>query len=331
MNTNRFALLFLFVHAVWLCGAAPALAQQDTSPTQNQIFPLKSAIAADVAQVLRAVYGDLVKMKIAVDERTNSVIVTGPPAALTDLAKIIQTIDVNTAATGDDNSETAVFSLQRIDADQKLIEMLQTLLPNAKAGRFVVDPGRKLVLFKGPPALRNSIQMLIDRIEREAAPPAPPARGMQVRLLWLVGGKLAKGESVIPSAAFSELTEDLKRLHLDPMRIAGHTLVQVTPDNVFTVSGETELEGPCILKSSGKIRVAVDGTVILTLSATVTQARGPSTARLCDLQTEMGVPPGKLVLAGAAPVHGEPTAFIVHIVEAGVAPPPKKAVQKRPR
>jgi hypothetical protein len=47
-------------------------------------------------------------------------------------------------------------------------------------------------------------------------------------------------------------------------------------------------------------------------------------ARLCDLQTELHIPLGKLVVVGAAPLLGEPIAFLVQVVEPGAPKPPAK-------
>jgi hypothetical protein len=281
------------------------------------ITTMKNARATDAARVLRDLYRDQASIKLGVDDKSNSLIVAASPAILTEVAKILQTLDDAAARVVDDNHEFYVIRLRNLEADQKLLDALRMLLPNAKAGRFVLDPGRKLLLVQGPPWLQKAVETALLQIE--AAAPVPAAKGLQVRLLWLVGGKLVEGDGGIPASVFQDVADDLKKLALNPTRIAGNTLVHVTAGARFTISGSAVADGPYVVKFSGKAGTAPDGMVELAIEAVVMAAGDGGSARLCELQTELRVPAGKMVVVGSAPVRGEPTAFIVHVAEVGSA------------
>ncbi len=319
--------------AGWLAaGCRFGAAQGEAPAAQTQVMPLKYARATELKPVLSPLYRDTAGVLLGVDERTNTLIVSAAPAVLAEIAKLVRTLDAAAGSAPDDRNDFYVLPLKQLEPDQKLVEALQLLIPNAKAGRFIVDPGAKLLLVQGPPALERAVKDLLMRLELAGTPPPLAGKGLQVRLLCLVGGKLAKGDSM-PAAVFADLADELKLLRLDPMRIAAQTLVQVTPAAAFAVSGGATLDGACVVKFSGKVRNLNDGTFGLDVTVTAVEAGKGASARLCDLQTELRVPLGKLVLLGSAPVRGEPTAFLVQVAEAGAAKLPEKkaAVTVKPR
>jgi hypothetical protein len=317
----------LVLLTAWLLTAIPAAAQEEGPAKKSQVIQLKYANAADVAEVLKEAFGDKRLLGIAVDDHKNSVFVSGSPLDVASAAKLIQVIDV--AGVPHQSLDFYVVRLRGVEPDKNLQEALRLLSPNPGMGRFVIDPGRKLLIVQGTPQYRKAVEMMVMQLEAEAAPHGADGKGLQVRVLWIVGGKFTKGESAVPAGAFGDIGEDLKLLGLNPMRVAAHTLVQVTPGTPFEVSGGAVLDGPCTVKVTGKVTSPHDGTVGLDVSAAVVLGGEGTTipTRLCDLRTELRVPVGKLVMVGATPVHGEPTAFAIQVTEPGPGklPPPKKA------
>jgi Bacterial type II/III secretion system short domain len=321
MNTLRclpVCVCAALVSAGWLLTAAPALAQRDNGATKTHVIRLKNARAAEAIKVLRDLYRDKAVVSLSADDRTNSLIVSASPDVVPEIARLIQVLDDAAAQVPDESHDFLVVRLRGIEPDKKLVEALQLLLPNAKAGRFIVDPGRKLLLVQGSPALHKAVQALLTRIEMESMPSSAADNGLQVRLLWLVGGKLAKADGV-PVGAFADLADDLKKLGLDPFRFGAHALVHATPAAPFTVTGSAAIEGASLVKLTGKLAAPQDGMVGLELTVAVMQAAEGSSVRLCDLQTEVRVPLGKMVVVGAAPVRGEPSVFIVQVIDPGAA------------
>jgi Bacterial type II/III secretion system short domain len=339
MNPQRalpWCVSLLLVHAAVFLAAAPAAAQADPAPVKTQVIQLRDLNAMRAAQLLRTMFCARPEgVTIAVDEQSNTVAISAAPAVLAEAAKLLDALGVAAASAPEESRDITVIPLHRVNADEMLYDSLQMLLPSSKAGRIALDPGRKLVLVQGPTWLPKAVKTLLGQIELEAAVPRPADRGLQVRLLWFVGGKFAKGQDAIPAGVFKDIADELEKLQLDPMRIAARTLVNVTPGTTFAVSGSAMLETPCLLKFSGKVRSAEDGHVTLDVTATATQPGDGGPGRLCELQTELRIPMGKLVMVGAAPVRGEPTAFVVQVVEPGMSSPPaKKAAapaQPKPR
>jgi hypothetical protein len=308
---------------VFLLLAAAAPAQDDGAATKTHVSALRHARAGEVAKVLRDLYRDRAEITFSVDERTNTLLVAARPGLVEEVVKLLIVLDDNAGRVVDENREVYIFRLDRIRPDQKLVEALQVLLPKGKEARFVVDAERKLLMVQGPPALQRMVEALLRQIEIESTP-AAAGKGLQVRLLWLVGGKLAQGEAVMPAGTFPDVAEDLKKLAMHSMRMAAHTLVHVTPGAAFTVSGGATLDGPYAVKLSGKAATAPDGMVELDVTALVMPASGGSSARLCELRTELRVPLGRMVVIGAAPLRGEPTAFVIHVTEAASTKAPAK-------
>ena len=318
------------VLAAWLLSAAFAAAQDADSTVKTQPFALRNARAAEMAGVLRTVFGekpgDRPRIGIGVDERTNQLIVSASAPMLADVAKLLQALDGPAAPAGQGGLQGGrplnLYRVRHLQLDRKLEEALRMLIPNPSAGQFVLDPSRKLVIVQGSPLVQDLVEAFLSRLDTEA-PDAPP-RPLQVRILWLVGGKAAKGDGVVPAGAFPTLANDLAKLGINPMRLGAQTLVQVMRGSSFAVSGGAALDVPCILKVSGKVSAAEGGAVSLAGTASVLQGEKGAPVRLCDLQTELRVPLGKLVVMGSAPVRGDPTAFVVEVVEAGVGQLPEK-------
>jgi len=328
MNLHRPSVVPWCLALLALCqlSTAPVLAQGDAATTKVEVFPLKNARAGDTAEVLMQVFRDRKELSIAVDDKANSVIVRAAPGLVGEVGKLIVLLDQK-AIDAEPKHDVFVFSLERIDADQKLVEAMKLLVPNAKAGQFVVDPGRKVLIVHGPPRLRETIEAVLTRLEQNAALQTSASKGLQVRIVWLVGGKLAKGEQGVPAGTFPELSDELAKLGLNPFRFAAQELVHVTPGSPFSISGGATADGLQTLRVSGKVAHVQAGVAKLDLTLTVSQpAQG--TPKLCDLQTELRVPLGKMVVIGSTPLRGEPTAFLVQVEETGAAKPAaKKATQ----
>jgi hypothetical protein len=331
MRPSRFLTRFWLIGAlltgmILISPSATAQEGDSSAKTQTQPFSLRNARAAEMAAVLRTLFADKVNDKariaIGVDERTNQLIISASQPILAEVAKVLQTLDVPGAPALQGGRPLNLYRMRHLQLDRKLEEALRMLIPNPSAGHFVLDPSRKLVIVHGTPLVQDLVEAFLSRLDTEA-PDAPP-RPLQVRILWLVGGKAAKGDGVVPAGAFPTLASDLAKLGVNPMRLAAQTLVQVMPGSSFAVSGGAALDVPCTLKVSGKVSAAEGGAVSLAGTASVLQGEKGAPVRLCDLQTELRVPLGKLVVMGSAPVRGDPTAFVVEVVEAGVGQLPEK-------
>ena len=59
----------------------------------TEIRSLQYAVAGELAGELRSLYGDRPALRIVADERTNSLVLTGPGSEVKDATRVIDTLD----------------------------------------------------------------------------------------------------------------------------------------------------------------------------------------------------------------------------------------------
>ncbi|MCK4602370.1 MAG: hypothetical protein KAU28_07875, partial [Phycisphaerae bacterium] len=129
---------------------AEALIEQlDVEPAEAgktvQVFPLRKADAARVAETLRSLFqvqGAAAGVTISVDERINAVVVTGGQAELKRVEDIVRQLDTEAVTR---ITEIRVFTLANADAVE-LAQIITDALTNPLRSRIPLSPNRQTIL-----------------------------------------------------------------------------------------------------------------------------------------------------------------------------------------
>jgi type II secretory pathway component GspD/PulD (secretin) len=292
----------------------PAAAAADKA--EQRTFRLKYIAASDASRILRELFGDEIGRKAAtrmsVDERTNTVIVSGGAARLDRVEAILQKIDTEGASKDEGRQDLKIFPLNRIEPDQSLSEALQLVFRHP--GKFVVDRRRRLVLASGDQKTLASVEELLTRLDIMSEGKTEPAAGeLQVRVFWLTSGLPRKKTAALPDD-LKDVEAELGELGVDKPRLATQVAVSTVAGAHFEMSGVAQLDAPYRLSLSGratdrKVRVALELTVSAARAGRTRDARG-----VASLRTQATVPLGRPVVLGVTPTEALTSAFVVQVV-----------------
>lgn len=147
---SPFWALFLLLAAG---GPLPSRAEaQPPAPadkTELQVFRLKYLPATEASRMLRELLGEQVgpkgRLRMAADERTNSLVATGGAADLARVEGLLQKLDTEDAR-GEVRTEIRVFELGRLEPDDALEASLRLVFDGRRTGKFVLDRRRRVVV-----------------------------------------------------------------------------------------------------------------------------------------------------------------------------------------
>jgi hypothetical protein len=298
---------------------------EPVAPTEIQVLPLKHARASEAAQLLQQVFGAGQRgasVRVGIDERTNSLVVSGPVAKADEIKALIIQIDAPAAPAGKTaRPELRVFALQALEADGAVENALRLAIGRNTNARYTLDPQRKQVMVYADEATMNVVEALLSRMDRPA--PALPPRDVQVRVIWLVNG-VPQEDAPPPPDDLKDTLPGLAKLGLDRPRLAAQALVNVTPHASFSAQGVAKLDGPCQFVVTGEYSDKKDGPVLrLNIRAARRQNPGPS-EDVCNLQTEISAPPGHFVVLGMTPTGAMTSVFVVQVRPQEARPAPRR-------
>jgi len=303
-------------------GAKAEQPEDEDSPAEVQIIPLKSANAADVAELLKVMLGMKTPeggeaggryVPIAVDQRTNSLIVSAPASQIERIRSIIKKLDV----VGDNEppaQRPSVIPLRSLEPDASLQEALRQVLTGQ--GNFTVDRQRKVLIVSCDERTKQAVTALLEDLEKQGqkqrGTTAQSTPQVQVRVVWLVND--------IPHQESAKLPDDLKevlpglaKLGIDKPRLAAQTLVNVTYGTRFQTRGVARLDAPCQFSVSGQFTGTSEPPKLhIDIHANRLPQAGPG--EICSLQTEISAPPGHLVVLGVTPTEASTSVFVVQVL-----------------
>src|SRR5262245_3001278 len=289
----------------------------DDPAAEQRVIPLKHARASAAADLLREVFGARDKagqrkhLAVGVDERTNSIVLSGPPRELAEAARFVQLVDVDAPPPEVDRLEFGVYALRSLTPDKVTEQALQPLLRTPRH-RVIVDPARKLVIAHADRETLSKVEAVLNRLDQLAdLPPVPPAPELEVRLVWLAAVQPGKN-AALPGADLAAAVEEFRRLGHERAVVIAQTLVRTQPGVRFEQTGQARLEdAPCLLTATGRV---VDQRGMAGLEIAVrASAAGKGGGPLCSLQTEVTLPLEKPAVLGVTPAHGVATAFVVQV------------------
>jgi type II secretory pathway component GspD/PulD (secretin) len=310
--------LFALVGVGPLLGAAPqpggGVREKSQARAAEKVeqsrYALRYVGAGAAARILRELLAGR-DIRVAVDDRTNSLLVRGPADKVTQATALLKAIDVP-GEVRDLRPELRTFPLKEVEPDAALEQALR--LAVGREGKFVVDRRRRVVLASGDRKTLDSVAALLSALATLRERKAEPAGDLRVSVFWLVG-EGRRGAPRLPDE-LKEAAAELGKLGLDGLRLAGRISVALTGAAPFESSGTVSVRVPCEFCVSGSAAGQKDKAE-LQLSLRVTGGGRRSAHRIAGLRTRVTVPYGKPVVLGAAPADGTPSAFVVKVEREG--------------
>lgn len=255
-------------------------------------------IKPDLAlQLTRRVLSSSPRNRMAVDDRTNSLIVSASPLVHDELQSIIQAIDVSST----DELLTVQFNLQNEDAVEQAVEALEPTDLVAQWSARHSRQGSQLTVTAESKEKLAQVQKIIDVL---SARPGPKAR--LVRIVWLVSD--LSDPRPLPEDMKPVIAE-LEKQGVKNMAVAAQTSVRTLHD--FELACVATIEpGTSSAKLSLSGTVGGDG-VRLSLKA------HHGDVEVAKIRTTIGAPSGHPVVLGVSPIHSNDSAFVVIVSEGG--------------
>jgi len=302
-------------------GAKAEQPGEESSPSEIEIIPLKSASAVDAAELLKVMLGIKSSdgmwaggryVPIAVDQRTNSLIVSAPTDQMDKIRTIVKKLDVVS-----DNEPPAlrpsVIPLRSLQPDETLRGALRLVLTGQ--GNFTVDRQRKALILSCDEKTKQIVTSLLEDLEKQSEKQRGTSQSnpqVQVRVVWLVND--------VPHQEGAKLPDDLKevlpglvKLGIDKPRLAAQTLVNVTSGTHFQTRGVARLDSPCQFSVSGQFTGSNEPPKLhIDIHANRLPQAGPG--EICSLQTEISAPLGHMVVLGVTPTEATTSVFVVQVL-----------------
>jgi type II secretory pathway component GspD/PulD (secretin) len=120
------------------------------------------------------------RLRMTSDARTNSLLALGAAADLDRVAGVLQKLDTEGDARGQARTEVRVFELGRLEPDDALEASLRLVFGGRRAGQFVLDRGRRVVVASADRPTLVAAEALLKRLGGLPGPGAErprPGRG----------------------------------------------------------------------------------------------------------------------------------------------------------
>jgi hypothetical protein len=318
MNTHR--LVFSWAVVALALGAVPvarAQAPPKAAPAKTEltILTLKNLQAEEAQKVLTKLLGlegGKGPTRIVAEPRTNTLIVSATAEETMKIEALLARLDQATAeGRGRKEMVTQVYRLRYVPADKELLADLQPILP--PDARIAADARTNAVILHADESTHRAVTRLLDQIDRLSSGAAPNF-SVQVRIVWLVSGKVPPGASD-PPADFAEVVAKLKKFGVKDPKMLAQFVIPTGPDGKFTITGLAKLDKAWSLSSRGELSTK-DGRVGLSVqlqATTVESGRSPPKP-LCELETTIIYSPGQTVLLGVTPTEELTSVFALQLI-----------------
>jgi len=300
---------------------------EDSAPNEVLVMPLKSAEAAEAARLLKILLGMKTPegedsgdagafVPIAVDQRTNSIIVNAPVDKVARIRSILTKLDVAPDPRKADPGMLSVVPLGSIQPDQSLEDALKLVflgkLPNSN---FTLDRQRKAVIIWADDNTKRAAMELLARLEQtgEVQKLSGASMDVRIRVIWLVNGLASQKEAPPLPEDLKEILPGLAKLGIDQPRLAAQTLVNVTPNRSFQTTGMAKLDYSCLYTVGGLFTGGTEPPK-LEIEIRATRQKEKSTEEICSLRTTISAPLGHLVVLGITPTQETTSAFVVQVL-----------------
>jgi hypothetical protein len=268
-----------------------------------------------MAQLLMQLLGNKAH-SFAADERTNSIVVSGPATEMEQIQAVLARLDVPTAA--EDSARIMrlkTFPLESTEPDDSVQAALQVVFGGGRPGNYSLDRQRKMVIVYADDPTLKTVEELVRRMEERRVP--RPEQDLQLRVVWLVSGMPVANFNDTPLPPppddIKEILPGLAKLGVVKPWLNAQMLVNVQPNVEFHVKGVPSLIGSQF-SVSGKLNVEKQTPSLdITLRATRGQVDGTH-PDIANLQTEISAPVGHMVVLGVTPTDAATSVFVVQVL-----------------
>jgi hypothetical protein len=260
--------------------------------------------------------------RVAVDERTNRLLVVGSPDVHGQIAKLVTIYDVPGEPEADDDESVRVFALQHVDAAE-VQGSLARLFPDPSQMRMALDPRGNQIIVQGEEMVIERFAALLAMLDVVSAEPESSRRQLTIRLVWLISSAAGDiGRSVPPDLA--PVVDELERIGIVDVRLAAQTLARTTSGATFTTESLVDLDDRWEVRFEGHPATQPDGThklelVISGATRRPIQAPGARTARgvtdTIGVITTVWTPADRFVVLGISPNGATESIFVLQVRE----------------
>ncbi|MBN2475270.1 MAG: hypothetical protein JXB62_11715 [Pirellulales bacterium] len=265
------------------------------------------------------------KRTLSFDDRTNTIVASATEAAHTELAALIEQMDVPVAR--QDERQTRVFRLEHADPND-IANLLSNLLDDGP-GRVAVDERTKSVILSAPAEAIDVMEDLLHDLDALKPPepdgPQPPPSTAQVRIVWLLDGEHGE-DAPAPPEDLNEVIGELSRAGVKGLQMFGQIVVNTDPGNRFQVSGFPALGG---ITSAWQISGTLDyqqGTPQLSIELMAPMTHQGANQRIM-VETVVSAPYGHYVVLGVTPTGNFNSVFVVQVSAGKQSPGPQPATE----
>lgn len=304
----------------------PVVVKQEKQPEplkpRVMLFPLKFANAGDVVQLTGALF-EAGRINVAVDERTNSLIVRASDpdvfSAIEDLLKALDRVPDK------DQPEIKIFSLRSRQEPSQLNALLGTVVSGSSTA-FSIDPVRNLVIAKGDRESLASLEAVLMRLDEADSEEAAGGQ-ILVRVVWLVSG--LEKQKATPED-LKEVIDELADIGVTDLSLAAQTVVSTvssTAGTTFQAEGRATLNAPTELQIEGHVAGRKGENFVVEISIMAEQeiplpeeaarfgGRGsPRSKNLCRMHTTITAPPRHAVVLGVTPIESMNSVFVIQLL-----------------
>lgn len=295
------------------------------SDVQLRVFQLRYAKAAAAATTISELFGGQrsveLRPSLAVDERTNSVIVQASPRESEVIAAVLKEIDAPAINTNgaDEVPETAeddaslrfqLFYLKHVEADVAA-RLLSSLLRGAEA-RIVADKRLNGLYIQAKEPDQHTIASLLERIDIESAPDPPLAGASadsQRRLMfyWLASGRDFETDKPVPRH-LQPVIEGLEEMGIQNVQLVSRSVAALDGRDVTLNSTVRASNRTFNLELEGRLTSEGDETPRLNLNVRANQADDVS-----HVETTITAPYNHFVVLGTTGLGDLENAFVIQI------------------
>ncbi len=282
-----------------------SLAISSAQESTVEVIPLRHTQAKHAAGILHRLAPD--DVIITVDERTNALIVAGSQDAQDFVRELVAQLDVEI-----DAEKAAGRNLVRVyelsaNTDRHRAQMLGSLFDLLVA----YDQATNQMIVRGPAHEIESLDALIETIDRLPAADAHRPSELRVRLAWLVSG-LDQGAGTKIPPDMGEVIRELDKLGIDELRLAAQTIVRVSADQRFRTQFVANLIEPWSMSFTGHTANGPGGAVTLDLKLHGERLSGTASSKL---ETSISTVSGHFVVLGVSPIQNLKSVFVIQVTD----------------
>jgi hypothetical protein len=296
-----------------------------SAPTsQIRVFSLKNTDAEEVASTVSELMGGVEDLRISVDYRTNSIVVTGDSSRLSIIEGVIKILDTN-APVAQAGRETRVLELKHTPVTNIAETLRDFFDTDLGEGEVVLTPEilSNTVLISGTPDKIEAITAMVQRLDVKSE----GSNQWTIRCYWFLhGDNVSGGHQQIEEAFPTEMAPGVRKLMDSILAPTQRVQIMAKPviiagDGVpFEMGFATHEDAGISVQLAGMVNSAKDGHVNLKVQFRANQAIAapgqgqPTSKELLNFDTSVITTAGHLIALCGAPVGDTDSALLIQVL-----------------